>query len=58
MEWRLKLIKEHIIPATVDAPGLVILGAGIQYAAGVSFNPAIETEDRLTIILPKKNSSR
>lgn len=39
---------------TIDAPGLV-MGAGIQYAAGVSFNPAIET-DSLTVILPKKNS--
>jgi len=40
---------------TIDAPG-IILGAGIQYAAGVSFNPAFET-DSLTVILPKKNSS-
>jgi len=39
---------------TIDAPGLV-MGAGIQYAAGVSFNPALET-DKLTVILPKKNS--
>ena len=40
---------------TADAPGL-ILGSGIQYAVGANFNPAIET-DKLTVILPKKNSS-
>jgi len=40
---------------TVDEPGL-ILGAGIQYAVGVSLNPAFET-DKLTVILPKKYSN-
>jgi len=39
---------------TIDAPGL-ILGSGVQYAAGVNLNPAIEP-DKLTVILPKKNS--
>jgi lipoprotein-releasing system permease protein len=40
---------------TVDEPSLV-LGAGIQYAVGVSLNPAF-TDDKLTVILPKKYSS-
>ncbi len=38
---------------TIDEPGLV-LGSGIQYAVGVSLNPAFET-DKLTVVLPKKN---
>jgi len=36
---------------TVDEPGL-ILGSGIQYAIGASFNPAIES-GKLTVIVPK-----
>jgi lipoprotein-releasing system permease protein len=38
---------------TVDNPGLVV-GYGIQNAAGISFNPAIPNE-HLTVTLPKKN---
>ncbi len=38
---------------TIDEPGLIV-GAGIQYAVGVNFNPAFEM-DKLTVILPKKN---
>jgi lipoprotein-releasing system permease protein len=40
---------------TIDAPALVV-GTGIQYATGITLNPAFET-DKLTVILPKKNSS-
>jgi lipoprotein-releasing system permease protein len=40
---------------TMDAPGLVV-GAGIEYAAHINFNPALEPNS-LTIILPKKNSA-
>ena len=40
---------------TIDEPSLV-LGAGVQYAIGVSLNPAFETE-KLTVILPKKYST-
>jgi lipoprotein-releasing system permease protein len=36
---------------TAEDPG-IILGAGIQYAVGASFNPAIE-RSKLTVILPK-----
>ncbi|MGC4101570.1 FtsX-like permease family protein [Ferruginibacter sp.] len=39
---------------TLDEPGLIV-GSGIQYAAGISLNPAFDTE-KLTVILPKKNS--
>ncbi|MCP9752175.1 FtsX-like permease family protein [Ferruginibacter sp. HRS2-29] len=38
---------------TIDNPGLVV-GYGIQNAAGISFNPAIPNE-HLTVTLPKKN---
>ncbi len=40
---------------TADSPELVI-GYGLQNAAGISINAAF-TPDQLTIILPKKNSS-
>jgi lipoprotein-releasing system permease protein len=40
---------------TLEEPALVV-GAGIQYAVGISLNPAF-AEDKLTIILPKKYSS-
>jgi lipoprotein-releasing system permease protein len=50
-----KISKGKFATGTVDEPGL-ILGAGIQYAAGVSLNPAFES-DKLTVILPKKYSS-
>jgi lipoprotein-releasing system permease protein len=50
-----KTSKGKFATGTVDEPGL-ILGAGIQYAVGVSLNPAFESE-KLTVILPKKYSS-
>jgi lipoprotein-releasing system permease protein len=50
-----KTSKGKFATGTVDEPGL-ILGAGIQYAVGVSLNPAFEA-DKLTVILPKKYSS-
>ncbi len=50
-----KTNKGEFATGTVDDPGL-ILGAGIQYAAGVSLNPAFES-DKLTVILPKKYSN-
>ncbi|WP_462255089.1 FtsX-like permease family protein [Ferruginibacter sp.] len=50
-----KISKGKFATGTVDEPGL-ILGAGIQYAVGVSLNPAFES-DKLTVILPKKYSS-
>ena len=50
-----KISNGKFATGTADEPGL-ILGAGIQYAVGVSLNPAFET-DKLTVILPKKYSS-
>jgi lipoprotein-releasing system permease protein len=50
-----KISNGKFTTGTVDEPGL-ILGAGIQYAVGVSLNPAFES-DKLTVILPKKYSS-
>ena len=50
-----KISNGKFATGTVDEPGL-ILGAGIQYAVGVSLNPAFES-DKLTVILPKKNST-
>jgi lipoprotein-releasing system permease protein len=40
---------------TLEEPALV-LGAGIQYAVGVSLNPAF-ADEKLTVILPKKYGS-
>lgn len=40
---------------TTDEPGLIV-GAGIQFAIGINFNPAFATKN-LTLILPRKNSS-
>jgi lipoprotein-releasing system permease protein len=50
-----KTNKGNFNTGTIDEPGL-ILGAGIQYAVGVSLNPAFEA-DKLTVILPKKYSA-
>jgi lipoprotein-releasing system permease protein len=50
-----KTSKGQFNTGTVDEPGLV-LGSGIQYAVGVNLNPAFEP-DKLTVVLPKKNSS-
>ena len=49
-----KVNKGKFNTGTADAPGLVV-GAGIEYAAHINFNPAVET-GKLTLILPKKNS--
>jgi lipoprotein-releasing system permease protein len=49
-----KTSKGQFNTGTVDEPGLV-LGSGIQYAVGVNLNPAFEP-DKLTVVLPKKNS--
>lgn len=50
-----KTSKGRFNTGTVDEPGLV-LGSGIQYAAGVNLNPAFEP-DKLTVVLPKKYSN-
>ncbi|MEP6713592.1 MAG: FtsX-like permease family protein, partial [Ferruginibacter sp.] len=47
-----KLISGDFKTGTIDSPSIIV-GSGIQNAAGININPAFAT-DNLTIILPKK----
>jgi lipoprotein-releasing system permease protein len=50
-----KITNGNFETGAVDAPELIV-GAGVQYAINVSFNPATATRS-LTVILPKKNNN-